>query len=112
METEFLKNILKSISVSGYEEPLQNIVREEMQNVADEIREDEMHNLVCVANPDSPVRILLSAHADEIGLMISNITEDGRQRRRCRSYLSGTTGDRKDKGEGDTGRCGGISGTF
>ena len=46
METEFLKNILKSISVSGYEEPLQNIVREEMQNVADEIREDEMHNLV------------------------------------------------------------------
>ena len=78
METEFLKNILKSISVSGYEEPLQNIVREEMQNVADEIREDEMHNLVCVANPDSPVRILLSAHADEIGLMISNITEDGR----------------------------------
>ena len=104
METEFLKNILKSISVSGYEEPLQNIVREEMQNVADEIREDEMHNLVCVANPDSPVRILLSAHADEIGLMISNITEDGR--------LQVVDSDRKDKGEGDTGRCGGISGTF
>ncbi len=103
--------------MSGYEEPLQNIVREEMQNVADEIREDEMHNLVCVANPDSPVRILLSAHADEIGLMISNITEDGRLQVVDRggvapSDLSGTTGDRKDKGEGDTGRCGGISGTF
>lgn len=77
MNEEFLNRLLKSISVSGYEEPVQEVVKEEMKACADTIREDEMHNLVCVINPEHPVRIMLSAHADEIGLMISNITEEG-----------------------------------
>ena len=64
--------------MSGYEEPVQDIVEEEMKDYVDEIRRDEMQNLVCVLNPDSDVKIMLSAHADEIGLMISNIREDGR----------------------------------
>ena len=29
-------------------------------------------------NPESPVRIMLSAHADEIGLVVTRITEEGR----------------------------------
>lgn len=74
---EFLTALLNSISVSGYEEPLQRIVEREMQGYAEEIRRDEMHNLTCVLNPESQTRIMLSAHADEIGLMISNITEKG-----------------------------------
>lgn len=77
MNEEFLNRLLKSISVSGYEEPVQEAVKMEMKEYTDEIREDEMHNLVCVINPEHPVRIMLSAHADEIGLMISNITEEG-----------------------------------
>lgn len=78
MNETFLTNLLSSISVSGYEEPIQEVVEAEMKNYADEIRRDEMQNLTCVLNPDSDVRIMLSAHADEIGLMISNIREDGR----------------------------------
>ena len=78
MNETFLTNLLSSISVSGYEEPVQEVVEAEMKNYADEIRRDEMQNLTCVLNPDSNVRIMLSAHADEIGLMISNIREDGR----------------------------------
>ena len=78
MNETFLTNLLSSISVSGYEEPVQEVVEAEMKNYADEIRRDEMQNLTCVLIPDSDVRIMLSAHADEIGLMISNIREDGR----------------------------------
>ena len=78
MNETFLTNLLSSISVSGYEEPVQEVVEAEMKNYADEIRRDEMQNLTYVLNPDSDVRIMLSAHADEIGLMISNIREDGR----------------------------------
>lgn len=70
--------MLETISVSGYEGPLQQSVREEMGPFVDEIREDEMHNLVCAINTGSETRIMLSAHADEIGLMISNITAEGR----------------------------------
>ena len=78
MNEKFLKNLLNSISVSGYEEQVQDVVTEEMKEYTDEIRRDEMQNLTCILNPESDVRIMLSAHADEIGLMISNIREDGR----------------------------------
>ena len=78
MNETFLRNLLSSISVSGYEEPVQEVVEAEMKSYADEIRRDEMQNVTCILNPDSDVRIMLSAHADEIGLMISNIREDGR----------------------------------
>ena len=78
MNEKFLNNLLNSISVSGYEEQVQDIVTEEMKEYTDEIRRDEMQNLTCILNPENDVRIMLSAHADEIGLMISNIREDGR----------------------------------
>ena len=45
MNEEFLNRLLKSISVSGYEEPVQEAVKMEMKEYTDEIREDEMHNL-------------------------------------------------------------------
>lgn len=42
MNETFLTNLLSSISVSGYEEPVQEVVEAEMKNYADEIRRDEM----------------------------------------------------------------------
>lgn len=77
MKNEFLEQLLSTISVSGYEEPLQQVVEQEMTDYADEIWSDEMENRICVLNPQSSTRIMLSAHADEIGLMISNITPEG-----------------------------------
>ena len=49
-----------------------------MEQYADEIRTDEIGDVICVLNPESPVRIMLSAHADEIGLVVTRITEEGR----------------------------------
>lgn len=78
MDREFLNRLLEQISVSGCEEPGQEALREYMSVYTDEIWTDEMENVVCVANPESPVRIMLSAHADEIGLVVTRITEEGR----------------------------------
>lgn len=78
MDRIFLHNILSQISVSGYEEPVQEVICEHMKTFSDEIRTDEMGNVICIANPESPVKIMLSAHADEIGLMVTRITEEGR----------------------------------
>ncbi len=78
MNREFLYKMLETTSVSGYEEKIQKVVKKEMESVADEIRMDDMSNLVCVMNPEAKVKIMLSAHVDEIGLMISNITGEGK----------------------------------
>lgn len=78
MNERFLECILNEVSVSGCEEPVQETVKEYMKEYADEIREDEMGDVVCVLNPDSSRRIMLSAHADEIGTVVSNVTGNGR----------------------------------
>lgn len=78
MKDKFLERLLSNISVSGYEEPVQEVVEQEMADYADEIWTDEMENRICVLNPESSTRVMLSAHADEIGLIVSNITENGR----------------------------------
>lgn len=78
MNEVFLKELLNSISVSGCEEPVQRALKEHMRRFTDEIREDEMGDVICVINPESDRRIMLSAHADEIGAVVSNITENGR----------------------------------
>lgn len=78
MNEKFLENILSETSVSGCEEPVQEIVKTYMRDYAGEIREDEIGDVVCVLNPDSKTRIMLSAHADEIGAVVSNVLQNGR----------------------------------
>ena len=53
MNETFLENILNEISVSGCEEPVQEVVKTYMKDYADEIREDEIGDVVCVLNPES-----------------------------------------------------------
>lgn len=78
MDKQFLNSLLSQISVSGCEEAGQKALQEYMKSYTDEIRTDEMGNVICVANPESQIRIMLSAHADEIGLLVTRITETGR----------------------------------
>lgn len=78
MDRRFLSELLNTISVSGCEEPIQGVVKEYVSYHADEVRTDEMGDVVCVINAEHPVRIMLSAHADEIGLVVTRITAEGR----------------------------------
>lgn len=78
MNERFLENILSEISVSGCEEPVQDVVKGYMKEYADEIHEDDVGDVICILNPKSSIRIMLSAHADEIGTVVSNVTESGR----------------------------------
>ena len=65
MDREFLDKLLEQISVSGCEECGQEVVKSHMQPFSDEIWTDEMGDVICILNPESPVRVMLSAHADE-----------------------------------------------
>ena len=77
MNTEFLYTLLDSMSVSGHEIPLQKKVIVEMKPYADEIRTDYTGNVISVLNPDAPFKVMLAAHIDEIGLIVTHIQEDG-----------------------------------
>lgn len=74
---QFLTELLSEISVSGHEEESLSKVAAHMEPYADEIRRDELGDVVCVLNPEKTPRILAAAHGDEIGLMVHYISEEG-----------------------------------
>ncbi|HLA08816.1 MAG TPA: M42 family metallopeptidase [Anaerolineales bacterium] len=76
-----LKQLTESFGPSGYEENVRNLVRAEVKSLADEIKVDALGNLIARKRPakftDGTRRIMIAAHMDEIGLMVSHVDEKG-----------------------------------
>ncbi|TWT48516.1 M42 family metallopeptidase [Botrimarina hoheduenensis] len=80
METaakKFFRSILETPSPSGYEQPVQRLVRDYATGFADEVRTDLHGNVIAVCNPDAEFRVMLAGHADQIGLIVTHIDENG-----------------------------------
>jgi len=73
----FLKTLLQTPSPSGYERPIQDVVRAWAKPLAHEVRTDRHGNVVAVLNPQGQPRIMLAGHCDQIGLMVQHIDENG-----------------------------------
>lgn len=74
---DFLMRIMSAPSPSGYEQPVQRIVRKRMKPFADSIDTDVHGNVVVGLNPKGSPRVMLAGHADQIGLMVTHITDEG-----------------------------------
>ena len=73
----FLKRMLETPSPSGYEQRIQSVVREYAGSFADRIETDVHGNVLAVCNPDAPLRVMLAGHCDQIGMLVSQIDEQG-----------------------------------
>lgn len=73
----FLRKLLTTPSPSGYESAGQKVWCEYARKYADEVHTDSYGNAVAILNPQGDPKILLDGHADEIGLMIKHIDEEG-----------------------------------
>lgn len=74
---EFLVNLLTSPSPSGYEQPVQTVVRNYAGQFASEVRTDWHGNVIAAVNPGGCPRVMLAGHCDQIGLMVKHIDERG-----------------------------------
>ncbi len=79
METgPLLKKLSEAVGVSGYEDEVRAIIGEEFERYADEVRTDRLGNVIALrrGEGDEPRRsIMLAAHMDEIGLIVTKIEE-------------------------------------
>jgi len=79
---KIMKKLLKKLSnapgVSGFEDEVRELIFNELDGFVDEIKIDEMGNLIAIKNgkPEGK-KIMLAAHMDEIGLMVRYIDEKG-----------------------------------
>lgn len=74
---QFLKDILETPSPSGFERPVQDVVRQYAESFADEVQADSHGNLVVVANPQAEQRLMFAGHCDQIGLIVQHIDKEG-----------------------------------
>jgi putative aminopeptidase FrvX len=74
---EFLREIMELPSPSGFEQRVQRVVRKRMKAFADEVKTDVHGNVIGSVNPGAKLRVMLAGHADEIGLMITHIDNEG-----------------------------------
>ncbi len=74
---DFLKRIVETPSPSGYEQPVQRLVREFASSFADEVSTDVHGNVIAVLNPGAPLRVMLAGHCDQIGFLVRYLDSDG-----------------------------------
>ncbi|MBI3947668.1 MAG: M42 family metallopeptidase, partial [Armatimonadetes bacterium] len=73
----FLRTILETPSPSGYEQPVQKVVRDWISRCADEVRTDTHGNVIAALNPRGKPRIMFAGHCDQLGLMVQHIDDQG-----------------------------------
>ena len=77
---EFLKKIVSTAGISGFEDPVREIIREQWSELVDEISVStlgSLHALKKGAQTDQPRRkIMISTHMDAIGFMVTKVQDE------------------------------------
>lgn len=78
---KLLQRLTETFGPSGYEDEVRKIVHGEVESLADEIKVDALGNLVARKHPSKVTKdtkkIMVAAHMDEIGVIVSHVDEKG-----------------------------------
>ncbi|HEX5442221.1 MAG TPA: M42 family metallopeptidase [Pirellulales bacterium] len=74
---EFFGRLLETPSPSGFEQPIQEIVRQYASQFADQVTTDVHGNVIAARNADAKLRVMLAGHCDQIGFLVQHIDAEG-----------------------------------
>ncbi|MBQ6508034.1 MAG: M42 family metallopeptidase [Flexilinea sp.] len=76
---ELLEKLTTAFGPSGYERQVRDLILENIRDHVDEYRIDALGNLIARkgTKKENGKRVMISAHMDEIGLMVTHIDENG-----------------------------------
>ncbi|MDP6522722.1 MAG: M42 family peptidase [Kiritimatiellia bacterium] len=84
MNSKLLERVCNAPGVAGFEGPAQDVVTEVLQECCDDVQRDRLGNVIAIkkattppANVERPIRVMLAAHSDEIGMMVKHINDKG-----------------------------------
>ena len=76
LNTELFKKLCDTVGVSSNEDKIREIIEKDIKDYVDEIKIDVLGNLIARKKGNGK-KIMLAGHMDQIGFMVSEITEDG-----------------------------------
>ncbi len=81
---ELIRHLSLAFGPTGREDVVRNLIAEQIEGDCDGYCEDRVGNLIAKVcgrgmdyHPEAPKRLMLSAHMDEVGFMIREITQEG-----------------------------------
>jgi endoglucanase len=79
MGLEVLKELSEAFGVSGCEEEVRKLIIEAIQGYVDDYSVDTIGNLIALKKgpPRPSLKVMVAAHMDEVGLMVTHIEKDG-----------------------------------
>ncbi len=84
MDQELLARVCNAPGVPGYEDEAQAVVMAALRGSCDAVRRDRLGNVIGLkkatrppANGSPPLKVVLAAHVDEIGMMVKHIDPHG-----------------------------------
>ncbi len=77
INVELLANICRAPGAPGFEQPIRELVMQELEGLVDEIRTDAMGNVIAIRHGSEDKRVMIAAHIDEISFIVTHIDDDG-----------------------------------
>lgn len=75
--SDLLAKICKTPGAPGFEQKVRELVIKELKGLVDEIQVDNMGNVYAIKKGKSDKRVMVGAHMDEIGFMVTHIDDKG-----------------------------------
>lgn len=72
-----LKDICEVAGAPGFENRVRSLVLKEIEGLVDEVSIDNMGNVVAIKKGNAPKKVMAAAHMDEIGFVVTHITDEG-----------------------------------
>ncbi|MEA3318355.1 MAG: M42 family metallopeptidase [Bacteroidota bacterium] len=77
IDFELLKNISETPGVSGFEKPIRDLILNEIKDLVDDIKIDNLGNIIALKKGENNKKLMIAAHMDEIGFIVSHIDDNG-----------------------------------
>ena len=77
INTELLNTICTTPGAPGFEQKVRELVLKEIKELVDEVEIDNLGNVYAIKRGTGDKRVMVGAHMDEIGFIVTHIDDDG-----------------------------------
>lgn len=75
---DLIKKLVEAYGPSGFEDGMRDLIRPEIEPYVDEISVDALGNLIALKKGSGDgLKVMVAAHMDEIGVMVTHVTDKG-----------------------------------
>ncbi len=77
IDIKLLSQICKAPGAPGYEQEIRQLIQKEVAPLVDEVKIDNLGNLIAIKKGTADKKVMVAAHMDEISFIVKYIDDDG-----------------------------------